>query len=183
MLRSHIMRLGLAILSLLCGCLLSATTLEKLSVEDMSQKSTLIVRGRIGGCAGEQRGSMIYTRCRINVSERWKGAAGNQVEFLIPGGAARGLVQTFIGTPKFNAGAEYVLFLWSGRSGNLQVIGLSQGAFDVKVNGKGDATAKRDATTDMMLDAAGRPVRDEGVEMSVTALRHRVAQSIGGASK
>jgi len=53
----------------------------------------------------------------------------------------------------------------------------------VKVNGKGDATAKRDATTDMMLDAAGRPVRDEGVEMSVTALRHRVAQSIGGASK
>jgi hypothetical protein len=182
-LERHIMRLGLAILSLLCGCLLSATTLEKLSVEDMSQKSTLIVRGRISGCAGEQRGSMIYTRCRISVIERWKGTTGNQVEFLVPGGATRGLVQTFIGTPKFSAGSEYVLFLWSGRSGNLQVIGLSQGAFDVKADVKGGATAKRDATTDTMLDAAGRPVHDDGVEMSVAALRSRVARTVGGSSK
>ena len=48
-------------------------TLEKLSIDDMSQKSTLFVRGRIAGCAGDQRGSVIYTRCRVSVTERWKG--------------------------------------------------------------------------------------------------------------
>jgi hypothetical protein len=177
------MRVALSVASLLCGCLASGATLEKLSLDDMSRKSTLIVRGRIAGCVGEQRGSVIYTRCRVNVTERWKGAAENQVDLLIPGGAAGGLIQTFTGTPKFNAGAEYVLFLWSGRSGVLQVIGLSQGVFDVKVDAKGAATATRDASAEVMLDAAGHGVDDARVRMTVEALRKLVALVVGDTSK
>ena len=175
------MRVVFSVVSLLCGCLASGATLEKLSIDDMSRKSTLIVRGRIGACAGEQRGSVIYTRCKVSVIERWKGTAGNQVDLLIPGGTARGLIQMFTGTPKLRNGAEYVLFLWSGKSGVLQVIGLSQGVFDVKVDGKGGVTAKREATAEVMLDSAGQTVHDEGVQMTVAALRNRVALTLEGA--
>jgi hypothetical protein len=178
--KSIAMRAAFAIVSLLCAVVCSAATLEKLSVDEMSQKSTLIVRGRINTCAGEQRGSVIYTRCKVSVIERWKGTAGAQLDFFVPGGTARGLTQVFTGAPNFAKGSEYVLFLWSGRSGNLQIIGLSQGAFDVKVDG---AVVKRAASTERMLNAAGQPVRDEGLEMSVTALKQRVDRALGDGSK
>jgi hypothetical protein len=174
------MRTLFAITSLLCASVLSAATLEKLSIDDMTQKSTVVVRGRINSCAGEQKGSVIYTRCRVSVTERWKGTAGAQLEFFVPGGTARGLTQVFTGTPTLAAGSEYVLFLWAGRSGNLQVIGLSQGVFDVKPGG---TTVKREPSTEQMLNAAGQPVRDEAVEMSVAALKQRVQRTLGGTSK
>jgi hypothetical protein len=177
------MRIELPIVSLICVSLLSGATLEKLSIEEMSQKSTLIVRGRIAGCAGDQRGSVIYTRCRVQVTERWKGAAAAQIDFLVPGGTARGLTQVFTGAPKFNAGEEHVLFLWAGRSGNLQVIGLSQGIFDVNSDGKPAVTVKRAASSEIMLDRTGQPVRDESIEMTADALRKRVTRPLGESSK
>jgi hypothetical protein len=174
------MRTLFVITGLLCAHASSAATLEKLSIDEMSQKSTVIVRGRVNSCAGEQRASVIYTRCRVSVTERWKGKAGAQLEFLVPGGTARGLTQVFTGTPNFAPGTEYVLFLWGDKSGSLQVIGLSQGAFDVKADG---ASVKRPASTERMLDASGQPVKDQAVEMSVAALKQRVLGALGGVSK
>ena len=174
------MRTLFFITGLLCACTLSAATLEKLSIDEMTAKSTVVVRGRVNSCAGEQRASVIYTRCRVSVTERWKGSAGAQLEFLVPGGTARGLTQVFTGTPNFAPGSEYVLFLWADKSGTLQVIGLSQGAFDVKADG---TTVKRAASTERMLNAAGEPIKDEAIDMSVAALKQRVLSALGGASK
>jgi hypothetical protein len=157
---------------------LHAATLEKLSVEEMAQKSTLIVRGRVTGCAGETRGPVIYTRCSVAVSESWKGHPGTQISFVVPGGTAQGLTQTFTGTPKFDSGTEYVLFLWAGRSGTNQVIGLSQGIFDLKTDGKGAKTARREASAEVMLDSAGSPVKDQAVELKVTELHDRVRGAV-----
>jgi hypothetical protein len=175
------MRTALAIGSLLlCGAASRSATLEKLSIDEMTQKSTVIVRGKVNTCAGEQRGSVIYTRCKVSVTERWKGTAGAQLDFFVPGGTARGLTQVFTGTPNFAPGSDYVLFLWAGRSGNLQIIGLSQGAFDVKANG---TAVKRAASGERMLNAAGEPIQDEGVEMSATALKQRVSRALASGSK
>lgn len=171
------MRVVLSIAALTC-VIASAATLEKLSLEQMSQKATLIVRGRVTSCAGDHRGSLIYTRCRMNVTEKWKGTAAGQTEFVIPGGTFGGLTQTFTGTPRFTNGDEYVLFLWAGKSGIHQLIGLSQGVFDVKATGNGKARAQRSATSELMLDAGGQVVRDEAVDLSVTELRTRVSRSL-----
>lgn len=157
-----------------------AATLEQLSVEEMSQKATAIVRGRISRCSGEAKGSVIYTRCTVSVSERWKGQTPSEVEFVVPGGAANGLVQTFTGAPKFSTGNEYVLFLWAGRSGVPQVIGLSQGKFELKLNTAGEATVYRAATSERMLDKSGKPVQDEAVEMTASQLRERVRSALAG---
>ena len=176
------MRFAVYIAGLLAlGASVFGATLEKLSVEQMSQQSTVIVRGRITGCSGEMRGPVIYTRCAVAVTETWKGSPAQKIEFVVPGGTFQGLSQTFSGSPKFNADEQFVLFLWVGRSGIPQIIGLSQGAFSVSTTDKGEIKVKKEATSEVMLDARGNQVRDEAVSMSVGDLRSRVRQALGGA--
>src|ERR1043166_5054713 len=64
-----------------------ATTLTRASFDDLVQKSTGIVRGRVVSSSGASLGSMIYTYYRIQVLDRWKGPAATQVELQVPGGA------------------------------------------------------------------------------------------------
>jgi len=172
------MRVAASILGFaLCLPVFSAT-LEKLTLEQMTQQATIIVRGKVTACSGEARGRIIYTRCGLAVSETWKGSARSQVDFLIPGGTLRSLTQTFTGTPKFSTDEQYVLFLWVGKSGVPQVIGLSQGVFDVSSAPSGD-TVRRAASTETMLDQTGTQVRDEAVNMSVGELHDRVNRTLG----
>jgi hypothetical protein len=157
-----------------------AATLEYLSLNDMAKKSTAIVRGRVQSCAGEFRGSVIFTHCKVAVSEQWKGASQPLVDVATPGGTARGMAQNFSGSPKLAVGQEYVLFLWTGKSGMTQVIGLSQGIFDLKANTKGQTMAQRAATTERILDEAGNEVTDSSIEMQVRDLKNRVSHALAG---
>jgi hypothetical protein len=171
-----------ALLSALLGAAsVCAATLEKLSVEEMSRKSTTIVRGRVTSCAGETQGSLILTRCRLQVVEYWKGTLADP-SFVLPGGRYQGLVQTFTGTPTMVEGQEYVLFLWTGKSGKPQVIGLSQGSFSLALDAKGgEARVRRAASTEVMLDKNGIPVADTPMDVSVSELKTRVTKALGAA--
>jgi len=177
------MRLSALIIGLSVCLPAIAATLEKLTIEQMAQQSTLIVRGRVTGCYGENRGRIIYTRCGVAVSETWKGSPRSDVDFIVPGGRVQNLTQTFTGTPKFNADEQYVLFLWVGRSGVPQIIGLSQGVFDVTFTKSGAPLVRREATTELMLDSKGKQMRDEGVSMSVTQLREQVDRALAGGAQ
>ena len=177
------MRFAVSIGILLLSTCVSAATLEKLSVDQMAQHSTVIVRGRITGCAGEARGSVIYTRCSVAVGETWKGAPRTHVDFIVPGGRVRSLSQTFTGTPKFSANEQYVLFLWIGRSGVPQIIGLSQGVFDVSVKPSGQTTVRREATSEVMLDSKGNQVKDEALSLSMVELRNQVNRALAGGAQ
>jgi hypothetical protein len=174
------MRFAVSIAGLLLSSCAIAATLEKLTVDQMAQQSTLIVRGRITGCAGEARNSVIYTRCSVAVSETWKGSARSQVDFIVPGGRVRTLSQTFTGTPRFNADEQYVLFLWVGRSGTPQIIGLSQGVFDVSVKPTGETSVRREASTELMLDSNGKRIQDEAISSSLSELRQQVNRALAG---
>jgi hypothetical protein len=166
-------RIGVA--ALLVPLLLPAATLEKLSLDEMAQKSTAIVRGRVLGSYTAQRGSIIYTHYRVQVAETWKGAGAAELDVVVPGGAIRGLRQTFAGAPTLAPNAEYVLFLWTGASGLTRVIGLTQGIFTVAKGANGETVAVRPAATETMIDpATGRSVKDEAVTLRVADLHQRV---------
>jgi hypothetical protein len=182
--KERTMRLAVTIIAfVLCAPAFTAT-LEKLSIEQMAQQSTMIVRGQVTSCSGEARGSIIYTRCGVAVSETWKGAPSAKLDFLVPGGTFNGLTQTFTGTPKFAPKDEFVLFLWVGRSGIPQIIGLSQGVFGVSFSPGGQATVRREATTEVMLDSKGKQVQDKAVDIALPELRTRVNRALaGGAQK
>ena len=169
--------LTLGIAALLAG-MVSATTLERLSLDQMVQKSMSIVRGRVLDTASVQRGNVIYTVYRLQVSERLKGAAGSStVEVYVPGGTKSGYRQSFAGSPVMQSGAEYVVFIWTSPSGINQAIGLGQGVFDVKSIASGETVLSRGTLDAQMVDSSGRAVEDQGLKLTLGRLRQAVSQA------
>ena len=155
--------------------LLPGATLERLSLDEMIQKSTAIVRGRVVSESAARRGALIYTVSLVQVLERLKGAPGGSIEVAIPGGSLYGLNQTFSGTPDLKPGSDYVLFLWTGGNGLTQVMGFSQGVFDIRNGKDGNPVLFRSATTETMLaPRTGRTVADSDLTMSLDTLRTRI---------
>lgn len=168
-----------AILAIACASLF-ATTLEKLSLDDMVQKSTSIVRGKVVATSSYQRGSLIYTSYQLRVSERIKGQAPDLLEVSVPGGNYGKFHQTIPGAPTLLPGQEYVVFVWTGSKGINHIIGLCQGLFTVGLDAKGQTTLSRGASNAEMLDSTGRTVTDEALSMSLRDLTQRVkAQGAG----
>jgi hypothetical protein len=166
----------------LVGATMTAATIEKMSIEEMAQQSTAIVRARVVAQTAERRSGIIYTRSKLAVSGRWKGEAAATVEVSVPGGKLNGIQQTFSGAPGLEQGTEYVLFLWTGRTGVTQIIGLSQGVMQVAAAlGAQKATVSRAASEATVLNAAGQPVADEAVSMSLSSLDRRIRAALGGA--
>lgn len=157
---------------------LPAATLERLSLEDMSRKSSAIARVQVVDSYAAAHGSNIYTHYRVQVLERWKGSDQAQLDVVVLGGVAGGLRQTFSGAPKLTAGREYLLFLWRSPSGLNHIIGFSQGVFDIQRSEAGETLAVRAATAEQMLDSAARPVRDQAVRLRLSDLRQRVGRSL-----
>lgn len=171
-------------MALLLGIFLPAATLQKLSLDDMIQKSTAIVRARVVSSYGAQYGATIYTHYRVQVSESWKGPGGTSLDVVVPGGSAGGLRQSFSGAPSLIANSEYVLFLWTSRSGLTHIIGLTQGLFSLTLDAGGQITALRAATTETMIDPAnGRSVRDETLTFRLNDLRQRVSTSLASGGR
>ncbi|MGI8743271.1 MAG: hypothetical protein ACR2NN_12005 [Bryobacteraceae bacterium] len=162
---------------------LHATTLQQLSLDDMIRQSSEIVRGTVQCTGFGLRGSTLYTNYRVKVSEQWKGTSVLQLDFAVPGGFSNGIRQTYAGAPSLRDGQEFVLFLWTSRSGLRQLIGLSQGLFNLTQLSSGQLLASRSISTEQMVDANGKPIDDTGFAMPVTDLRSRVASTLTGISK
>ncbi len=150
-----------------------AATLEKLSMDQLSQNATSIVRATVAGSYTSVINSTVYTHYTLRIAETWKGVAANEV--LVPGGTSGDLRQVFPGVPQLAAGSEYVLFLWkSSATGITHLVGLSQGLFQVDRQQDGSALATRAKIGEMMLDASGKKVADSAVTMVLTDMRSRV---------
>ena len=168
----------LSIFGLLAMVPLGATTLEHLPLPEMAQKSTAIVRAHVKASAGVLRGSDVYTVYQLDPVEIWKApASGVPTEVAVPGGIAGGIRQPVDGAPTLEPGREYVLFLWTSRTRLTQLIGLSQGLFDVRDG----MTVWRSAATERMLDSSGHPVlRDEAISMKLADLKAQVVRALAG---
>ena len=174
--QTAVMRLAVCGLGLAVSLVqLGAATLSRLSLDDMIGQSTAIARVRILGSYAAYRGPVIYTYYRAQVVERWKGSADTAIEVALPGGAANGSRQDFPGTPQLIEGKEYFLFLWTSRSGLTQIVGLTQGLFDLAQNPDGALTAIRAATTNSLLDPhTGQTVKDGPIRMQLKDLTSHI---------
>jgi hypothetical protein len=167
---------------LACG-VAPAATLQQLSMDQMTQSATAIVRARVTGFSASFTGSTIYTHYKLQVTETWKGAAATEV--MLPGGVANGFRQSFPGVPTLTTGTEYVLFLWkSSGNGITHLVGLSQGLFNLTPQADGSIVAIRPLVGEMILDAAGRRVTDRAITMRLTEMRSQVIRTAAaGAAK
>ena len=162
------------------AALASATTLQKLSLDDMIQQSTGIVRATVTGSRCALRGPNVYTFYRLHVLEAAKAArAGQDLEVAVAGGTAGGIRQLAIGSPELTAGSEYVLFLWTGKSGLTQIIGLSQGLFQVRKDASGNIRLTRPAADEPVVDRSGKAVDSQAVgNLAWSELRTRIQREL-----
>ena len=154
-----------------------ATILQRLTLDEMARKATSIVHVRVSGSNEVVRGGDVFTVYMFETLETLKSGPGVR-EVAVPGGVAGGMRQVVAGAPTLRAGGEYILFLWTSRSGLTQLMGMSQGLFIVEHTMAGDGLASRAASGEQMLDAAGRAVRDEPLSMPLTELKAKVSKAL-----
>jgi hypothetical protein len=154
-----------------------AATLEQLSTERMIAESTEIVRGKVLYCVGTYRPPVVWTNCEVTVTERFKGAAAARVMVAVPGGTSSGIRQAYAGAPTLERDKEYLFFLWQGKSGIKQIMGLCQGLLTIVKDDKGNLIAYRGKTEERMLDASGREISDTGLTVRLTTMRAKIAEA------
>ncbi len=92
------------------------------------------------------------------------------VDVAVPGGVLNGMQQPVAGAPTLTPGQDYVFFLWTSKSGLTQVIGLSQGLFNVTTNAQGQVMVSRGAASEPMLNPPGKAVTDSNLQMPLAQL-------------
>ncbi len=160
---------------LLAVSLAPAATLQQLSMDQMTQSATAIVRAKVTGVSASFTGKSIYTHYKLQIEETWKGFPPSEV--LLPGGTANGFKQSVPGVPQLQIGGEYVMFLWTSSStGITHLVGLTQGLFNVTHQSDGSVMAFRSQIGETMLDATGAKVTDQPVSMGISQMKSRVSK-------
>ncbi len=163
---------GLSLVLCIC-CAARAATLQHLTLDQMTQDATAIVRARVTGSSASFTGATIYTHYKLHISEVWKGSGA--AELMLPGGDAGGYRQSFPGVPALKTGGEYVFFLWtSGSTGITHLVGLTQGLFDVTTQADGSILVSRPRIGETMLDSRGHEFKDQAVRMNLGTMKTRV---------
>lgn len=89
-----------------------ATTLERLSVEQMAQRATLVVQGDVVSTAVEQTPAGVRTAMRVRVRDSLKGAPSAVTTFYVPGGVLPDGRQVFVDAmPSFAPGESCFVFV------------------------------------------------------------------------
>jgi hypothetical protein len=171
------MRLAAASILLSGLAVLNAATLERLTIDEMAQQATAVVRGRAGETRTERFGALVYTLHRFTTEEQWKGAPIAELEVAVPGGTYQGVKYSFAGMPVLTSGEEYLLFLWTGPSGRTQIVGLSQGVFRVR-RPPGGAVVTRAEAEDSVFVGEDAARRSQALETTLDQFAARIRAAL-----
>ncbi len=89
------------------------TTVLKIDFETMSNKSDLIIEGKVKSVASSynEKGFAIFTKVEVEVLRTIKGQAEKVVTLRVPGGTVDGKTMTIFGAPQFEKDDRVILFL------------------------------------------------------------------------
>ena len=172
------------IISLLSALLflpaLRATTLARLSLDQLAAGSDAVARVRFVRAESRWENGSIWTVTTFDVVETLKGQLPGQIEVRLPGGRVGHLTSTVAGTPKFHPGNEAVVFLQRSPAGGFTVAGWVEGSFRISRDPRtGIVTVTQDSSAFAVFDAATRAFRTEGIRrMPIEEFRARIAASL-----
>ena len=128
-------RTSVFLLAFLAAVSAQATTLVHLSLEQLSQASSDVVRGRTVSQEVRWNDSrtQILTVTTVEIEQTLKGTPRRTMVIEQPGGAVGNLRVRVPGTVAFRAGASYFLFLEPAGAGSTfyRVTGMAQGAYRI----------------------------------------------------
>ncbi|MBZ0138011.1 MAG: hypothetical protein K8I27_16770 [Planctomycetes bacterium] len=179
------MRLLLSLLLLLCVGELSATSAVQLDVAALTEKSSLVVVGKVDSseCKWDAAKAGIWTHYDLTVTETLKGAHEKSREVVIRGGVVGEVGQHVAGAGSLETGAEYVLFLWKDDDDRLRLQGMRQGVFQISER-EGVKYAGNSLSGLRIVDPETMKVRKaSALEFELTALKTKVKDLVGAAKE
>jgi hypothetical protein len=111
-----------------------STTFIRMSIEQLAQQASLIVRARCTGSMVESRGGEIWTITFFEVTEMWKGQAPRVARVRLLGGRTTQFTSHVAGVPHFRVGEDVILFLDAQPGGEYSILTWQQGTFRVHRN-------------------------------------------------
>jgi hypothetical protein len=135
----------------------SATVLVPVDLPTMTREAGVIVHGRVVDVRGVLTvpHRTIESLVTLQVIESVKGAAGQAITFSVPGGQVGRFRRILVGAPEFRDGDEVIVFL-NGRAPAMPtLVGLSQGAYRVALEGS------RRVVLPVPVTGSGRVVRGD----------------------
>ena len=143
------------LLALLVSTGVQASPVDALTLEDLQDRSALVVLGEVTDTEARLEAGAVVTHVEIRVSDCLTGLCPDDVTVTSPGGSLGGQVESVEGAPRFARGQEVLVFL-RPQGGQFEVVGMAQGLFHVQR--AGDApVAVSDRTGLDMVDHTGRP--------------------------
>jgi hypothetical protein len=154
---------GLILLGL-TAAFANATTLARLSFNDLAQQSSAVARLRCLGSEFHWDRGELWTETRFEVLERNKGLLSGIVTVRTIGGVSGHLHSHVDAVPIFRAGEEVYLFLWERPGEPYRVLGWAQGTFRVARNAdSGVETVTQDSANAPIFDPRTRTFRHGGI--------------------
>jgi hypothetical protein len=165
------------LLALLFLPALRATTLARLSLDQLAAGSDAVARVRFARAESQWENGSIWTVTTFDVVETLKGQLPGEIEVRLPGGRVGHLTSTVDGTPKFHPGNEAVVFLQRSPAGGFTVAGWVEGSFRISRDPRtGSETVTQDSSAFAVFDTATRVFRTEGIRrMPIEQFRARIA--------
>lgn len=141
-----------------------ATILEKLDFDALCGGAGRVVLARCieNSSAWDPPGRTILTTTRFAISETLKGPAEASVAVTALGGTVGDRSMGVAGSPRFNPGEEYVLFLDAVPAGGWMCKGWTQGRYSVVTDPATGAKSVRGDTTGASMMKRGSPKVEEG---------------------
>lgn len=172
--------LTLGLLFALAASGLQATVAVKLDVATLTEKSELIVVGKVDSKAAKWDAAKtgIWTHHNVSVSETLKGKHEKTRDVVTRGGVVGTTGQNVSGAGNLEVGTEYVFFLWKDDDGRYRLQGMIQGAFEVS-DRAGVKYAKNSLAELSIVDAETlKPMKTAALEFKFTDLKKEVATEL-----
>ena len=125
--------IGIALMAALLAAPALATTVVKLDLKQLVQRADLIVQGQVQSVYSQwdEERRMVFTYISIHVDEPLKGERRRSVLIRQVGGTVGTLQMSVAGVPQFKEGETTIVFLKSQADSTFQVVGMSQGVYEI----------------------------------------------------
>ena len=158
----------------------SATSLVKLSTEQITDAADSIVKGTVGDVWAEfDAKGVCWTRARVDVERTLKGSPGDQVVVSQVGGVCDGFAARVESTARFSVGEEAYFFL-EELNGYTGVVGLVQGKFTLRMDPtvRHEIVMRYTVPSDLPYDARFLPLPASDQRIAATDFERTVVERV-----
>jgi hypothetical protein len=172
--RSRSRWVGVALgLALVCSA--KATSVPRISFEELTDKSEVIASGQVtrSWSDWDPTHKYIWTHYELTVANMYKGQATHTVVISEPGGVVGNIGMQVAGSVVYQAGNSVLVFLERMPNGYLRTTGWGQGQY--RVDGRGTVHASESLRQENVLAGVGSGSSLTSLDgVSVTELARRV---------